>query len=140
MIFTQPKEAIAGFVNARQGCDPTTPWGHFTAIGLVRSNQMVAGVIYNNRDAENVCMHVGAVDGKKWLNKELLFAAFDYPFNELKCARVTACVRSKNKKAKAFVKKLGFKYEGKFRRYYKDDDMLVYGMLKDECRHLEKRP
>ncbi len=93
MIITQPKEAIGGFVNIRQGLPPGTPWGPFNALGLVRNNELVAGVIYNNREGANVCMHIGAVDGAKWLNEEFLFAAFDYPFNELGKRRVTACLR-----------------------------------------------
>lgn len=122
----------------RQGFPPTTSWGNFNALGLVTSGRLVAGVIYNAYEGANVNMHIGAV-GSHWMTPEFLFAAFDYPFNELGKRRITACVRSKNARAIKFVKKLGFEYEGTMRHYYKDDDMLFFGMLRDKCRFLDLR-
>ncbi len=139
MIITQPKELIGAFVNVRQGLDQAAPWGNFNALGLVRGGTLVAGVIYNNFEGTNVCMHIGAVGGAKWLNEEFLHAAFDYPFNELGKRRVTACIRASNRKAIKFVKNLGFEYEGTMKHYYSDDDMVIHGMLRDKCRFLMRK-
>jgi len=140
MIITQPKELIGAFVNVRQGHPPSTSWGNYNALGLVRNGHLVAGVIYNGFDGANVNMHVGAVSGSHWMTKEFLYAAFDYPFNELNRKRISAFIRATNKRTIAFVKKLGFVYEGKLQDFYTDGgDMVVYGLLHDKCRFLQMR-
>lgn len=139
MIITQPKELIGAFVNVRQGFPPETFWGNFNALGLVIDSRLVAGVIYNGYESANVNMHIGAI-GSHWLTPEFLFAAFDYPFNELSKNRASAYIKGSNAKAHKFVRHLGFKYEGKLRRFYKDgDDQIVYGLLREQCRFLEMR-
>jgi RimJ/RimL family protein N-acetyltransferase len=132
MIVSQPKEAIALFVGACLG-KPDTDWGQFTAVGNVRDGALVAGVIYNHYSAANICMHVGGV-GNYWLTPEFLFAAFDYPFNQLKVRRVTGLVPKKNKAARKLDEHLGFKFEGCMSHGLPDDDMLVYGLLREKCR------
>ena len=139
MIVSQPKELIAAFVNMRQGLPHDNPWGNFTAIGLVRADTLVAGLIYNNAANTNICVHIGAVDGHRWGTPEFLFAAFDYPFNQLGMTRLTASVRSKNERMQAIVKKLGFSYEGTLREFYEDDDLKLYGLLKRECKYLMRK-
>ena len=138
MIITQPKELIGAFVNMKQGLPPSLSWGAFTAIGLVRDGHLVCGLVYNGSEVANVNLHIGAVEGSRWMTRELLFAAFDYPFNQLGKRRITACVRGKNKRAERFVKKMGFVYEGTMADYFKDDDLLFYGMLKEDCRFISK--
>ena len=139
MIITQPKELIGAFVNVRQGYNPAASWGEFNALGLVRGGRLVVGVIYNDYSGMNVYMHVGAEDGKRWITPSFLFSAFDYPFNQLGMRRITAKVKAKNSKAIAFIENLGLEYEGTMRHYFKEDDALIYGMLKANCRFLDIR-
>lgn len=139
MIITQPKELIGAYVNVRQGYPPAASWGTFNALGLVRGGRMVAGVIYNDYAGSNVYMHIGAEDGCRWMTQGFLYAAFDYPFNQLELQRVTALVKSKNSRAVSFIEHLGFEPEGKLRHYFKNDDALIFGMLRDRCRFLEMR-
>ncbi len=136
MIISQPKEMIGSFVNVRQGFPPDTSWGNFNALGLVRDGILVAGVIYNCFEGVNVNMHIGAVDGSKWMTADFLHASFDYPFNQLKRRRVSACINSNRKKAVSFVEHLGFEYEGRRKNYYENGDMLLYGMLREKCRFI----
>lgn len=138
-IIAQPKELIAQFVAIRQGKPATEPWGHFTAIGLLRHGALIAGVLYNSFEEKNVCMHVGAIDGAHWLTRSFLFAAFDYPFNQLGMRRVTALVPKKNKAARKFDEHIGFRYEGCLKHYFDRDDMIVYGMLREDCRWIRQK-
>jgi len=139
VIITQPKELIASFVNVQQGYPADVKWGVYTAMGLLRKGHLVAGVIYNCFEGTNANMHIGAVKGAKWLTQDFLFSAFDYPFNQLERRRVSACIRAKNKRAIGFVENLGFQYEGTQRHYYADDDMVMYGLLREQCRFLLKK-
>lgn len=140
MIISQPKELIGAFVNVRQGFPPETSWGNFNALGLVRNGHLVGAVIYNGYEAANVNLHVGAVEGSRWATPEFLYAVFDYPFNQLGKRRISAYIRAKNKKTIAFVKNLGFQYEGMLKHFYPNgDDMAVYGLLRENCRFLSMR-
>lgn len=141
MIISQPKELIGAFVSVRQGCDQTMSWGNFNALGLIRDKSLIAGIVYNNFEAMNAEMHIGAVDGARWMTKAFLFAAFDYPFNQLGLRRVTARVKKKNERANSFVRNIGFTYEGEMRHFFARDDALIYGLLKEDCRflHLERK-
>ena len=138
MIITQPKELIGAFVNVRQGCDPRAPWGSFNALGLITNGQLVAGIVYNNFEGASAEMHVSAIEGSRWMTKEFLFSAFDYPFNQLGLRRVTGRIKKRNKRAAAFVKHLGFKYEGTMRHYFADDDALIFGLLRGDCRFIRR--
>lgn len=106
-------------------------------IGLEQDGELIAGVGYNIYTVAAICMHVAAVPGKRWMTRDFLWRAFAYPFLQLKCNRVTALVRVDNEESKRFVLHLGFKYEGLLRQAANDgQDMIVFGMLRDECRWL----
>lgn len=119
-----------------QGVRTDASWGNFNALGLLRNGRLVCGVIYNSGEGANSNMHIGAIHGSKWLTPEFLFAAFDYPFNQLKKRRATAMIAAKNLAARRFAENLGFVYEGTLPHYYWNDDMICYGMLREHCRFL----
>ncbi|MFZ9326480.1 MAG: GNAT family N-acetyltransferase [Polynucleobacter sp.] len=107
-------------------------------IGLEEDGELIAGVVFNDYTGPGISMHVAAVPGKRWMTREYLWACFAYPFLQLKCNRVTGLVRTDNIVAQKFDEHLGFKREGVLRRACSDGtDMIVYGMLRDECRFLE---
>lgn len=104
-------------------------------IGLEEDGKLIAGVVYENYTGKNITMHVAAVPGKRWLNREFLYRSFAYPFVQLECFRVTGLVKTDNFEAQKFDEHLGFKREGLLRRACEDGtDLILYGMLKEECR------
>lgn len=137
MIITQPREVIAQFVAARQGRQE--PWGNYSALGLVKGNYLVAGVIYNNWSEKNVCAHIAAIEGCRWMTPAFLYAMFDYPFNQCSVNRITALVARKNKRARKFTEHLGFKYEGCLEDFFERDDMICYGLVRARCRFIEPK-
>ena len=136
VIICQPKEEIAAFVAATQG--QNEPWGEYTALGLLRHGALVAGVIYNHFGGAGVCAHIGAIPGGRWMTRGFLHAMFDYPFGQLGKRRITALVSRKNRRARRFAENLGFKYEGTVRHALQTDDLILYGMLREECRFLPR--
>ena len=112
-------------------------FGTATAIGLEEDGTLIAGVVYNLYNGPSICMHVAAEPGKHWLSKDFLFRVFAYPFLQLECNRVTGLVRVDNLKARRFDEHLGFVQEGVIRRGASNGlDMVLYGMLREECRWL----
>lgn len=115
-------------------------FGQCTAIGLEEDGNLIAGVVYNLYNGPSICMHVAAEPGKRWMTRDFLFRAFAYPFIQLGCKRVTGLVRVDNIEARRFDEHLGFVQEGVIRQGATDGtDMILYGMLKEECRWLGVR-
>lgn len=110
----------------------------YTAIGLMNEAGIIlAGVVYENYTNYDVHVHIAAIQGKRWMSKRWLGEVFRYPFEQLKVQRITALVPASNAESEEFTRHLGFKKEGRVREMLGDDDLLVYGMLKRECRFLD---
>ena len=108
------------------------------AIGLEEDGELIAGVVYDNYTKAGINMHIAAEDGRRWLNRDYLFRCFAYPFLQLGCRRVTGLSREDNVTAHKFIEHLGFRREGLIREAYRDGmNVILYGMLKDECRWIK---
>jgi RimJ/RimL family protein N-acetyltransferase len=110
-------------------------WGaDYTTLGLIdESGQTLAAIVYTDYSRYNICMHI-ASEGKNWMTRAFLKAAFEYPFDQIKVDRVTAFVAKSNAASRRFVEHIGFIHEGVMRKAHHKDDLIVYGMLRDECR------
>lgn len=107
------------------------------AIGLADSGALIAGVVYNYYTGASISMHVAATPGSRWMTRDYLYRCFAYPFVQLNCRRVTGLVRVDNLEAQRFDEHLGFQREGVLREAEEDGcDLIVYGMLKKDCRWL----
>lgn len=110
-------------------------WGEwYQAIGLEEDGKLIAGVVYNLYSGADIAMHV-AGEGR-WLRGEFTHAAFGYPFLQLKTRRVSSYTASRNETSIRLQIGLGFEYEGRMRHALPDDDVLIFGLLKEHCRYL----
>ena len=107
----------------------------------VDDNDMYLGTVslkhidYKAKNAEyavSFCYDAQGTGAAKYATEEIL----RYAFCELKLDRVYLNVIPENERANAFYKKMGFKYEGTFRKHIlingKLTDLCWYGMLKEE--------
>ena len=103
-------------------------------IGLDVAGKLTAAVVYELYNEISVNMHIALEPG--WsLSREQIRIAFSYPFGQLGCQRITGTIRTDNFLAQRLAEKLGFVQEGRMRYACKDGtDMIIYGMLRDECR------
>lgn len=103
-------------------------------IGLDVDGKLTAAVVYELYNEISVNMHIALEPG--WnLSRGQIKIAFSYPFEQLECQRITGTIRADNFSAQRLAEKLGFVQEGRMRCACKDGtDMIVYGMLRDECR------
>ena len=128
----QEDEAVAEWVSENLRQRPV--FGKFTAIGMVKNGQPIAGVVYHDHDRKNGDIQLSIASATpKWCSRESLAVFLGYPFQQLKCNRITAICHQRNKPARSFLKKLGFKEEGILRQKYFPRDAVVYGMLKKEA-------
>lgn len=134
IVWDQP-ERVMQFVAARTGEDC---YRDYSAIGLERDGEIIAGVVYCAHSGPNVITHIASDGTRAWLTPAYLGAIFRYPFMQLRCARITAIVRADNADSIRFVVHLGFREEGRMRQAEADGtDLIIFGMLRSECRFIE---
>ncbi len=115
-------------------------FGAAVGFGVERNGELIAGVVYNEWNGVNINQHCAAVHGSNWMSRELLWMAFDYPFNQAKVKRITGLVGEKNMPSRRLNEHLGFVLETRLKDAHPDGDMLVYVLRREQCRWLGKTP
>jgi RimJ/RimL family protein N-acetyltransferase len=135
-ILGDQDEQVAAWVCARV---PMMELGDspYTAIGLLdQRGYLTAGLVYSNFTRGDVHVHI-AILNRRSLTRHFIREGFRYPFVQLGVRRCTVAVAASNVASVRFVKKLGFRQEGRLREWYENGDTaLVFGMLRHECRWL----
>ena len=109
-------------------------FGDCYSFGNVVNNTLIGGCVCSNYTGLSVQMTVA---GKGlWCTHELLNNCFSFAFNGLKCRRITVLVAVSNAKSLKLVNHLGFKEEGLVRMGEGEDDLILLGLLREECRYL----
>ena len=132
-IITEPKDDLGRWLCHRTGGNYS---GEGQYIGLVNNGVLVAVVGYEDYNGKSIRMHVAA-EGKSWLNKEFLWYAFHYPFNELKVTKILGLVDSTNEAALRFDKHLGMIEEAVIKDAAPHGNLHILTMTRDQCRFLK---
>jgi RimJ/RimL family protein N-acetyltransferase len=130
-------EQIAKFVQARIP-NMERGFGMCAAIGVIRRNKLVGGIVYHEYRPELKTIMVSMAGEGFWMTPSVLTSFFAYPFEQLGCNRIWLMTAKRNKRTRRFVEGIGFKLEGCMRRGFLTDDLMIYGVLARECRWLEK--
>lgn len=109
--------------------------GRGTGIGRERDGQLIAGILYEDWNHANVVCHIAGV-GKNWLNRNLLWVMFDYPFRQLGVKRITTTVAQSNTVSQRFTEHLGFTLETRLLDAHPSGDLFIYRMMAADCRWL----
>ena len=105
------------------------------AIGIIKNQKLIAGVVYHNLRDGQIEASIAVTD-KNWANKTILYALFAYPFKQCNCHRILVTVRDNNNKSIKLAKILCFKHEGKLRQMFPPHDAVLLGLLRSECKWL----
>lgn len=99
---------------------------------------LYGGVVFENYTGSggSILIHVAGMH-PTWVNRDMLFITFDYPFNQLGCRYLFGQVAAKNAEARAFNKSLGFEEHITLEGVFPDDDMILVRMKKEDCRFLK---
>lgn len=103
-------------------------------IAKERGGVLQAVVVFDTFSSCDCNMHIASDGSRRWLSRGLLKEAFAYPFIQLGLRRVTAIVPRKNREALLFDGRLGFEVEGVCREALPDDDVVILGLLRRDCR------
>jgi len=106
----------------------------FQALGRENKELALIGVVGYNGFCGKVCSIHVAGDGN-WVSPELLWAAFDYPFNQLGLNHIFGAVAGDNRKAQIFDQHLGFRLLSKIPDGWDTGvDLMIYKMSKKDCK------
>ena len=134
-LITDQPDHIGSWVCARAG-GVYNPAGSY-AMGVAEGGELIAGVLYNNYYPEgSVQMHIAAEPGRRWATRDVLHAALDYPFNQLKVRKIIGIVREDNIAAQRIDEHLGCVLETRIAGACAGGDLLVYTMNREQCRYL----
>jgi hypothetical protein len=133
LIYDQPNRVAQWVFDRLPHSDDATA---YSAIGLEHDGELIVGVLFNSFTRFDIDMTVAAKPGVLWRRKWVV-PMFRYPFVQLGCQRVSARCASLNHKSASVLLHLGFKPEGCLRKALPDDDLLLFGMTREECRWLE---
>lgn len=130
------RRAAAGILLEKAGVQPCAD---MQALVWVNDEQRVEWVVgYTGFVGKTCQMHVVNLVTRRTPRK-LLWAAFDYPFNQLGLQTVLGIVNSKNEQAMKFDRHLGFKELLRLDGQHEDGgDLIVFAMDKDECRWIKE--
>jgi hypothetical protein len=103
----------------------------FQCMGFSRNNELVCVIVAYHASTSNIMLSIAATT-PRWASKENLAAVGQWIYGQLGMQHIsTVCLKS-NKRSRKFTEGVGFRYEGKIRRGGNGEDMIIYGMLKEE--------
>lgn len=130
MRIEQNDDLAASYVHQFLGQDVRgTP---FVGLLIKTDNGGVVGCVVFN-DYANGNIELTGVGRGCWTISVIRNLA-RYVFKRLNCRRVTARTAQSNHEARAALRALGFKREGRVRDWYGHEDAIVYGLLRREQR------
>lgn len=109
-------------------------FGPSVGIGVMSSDGMlVGGVVFSNYQPTFGSIEVAFAGSRRnWLTPRLVSGILAYPFTQLNANRITCLTPKRNRQARQFLEKFGFKREGLIRRGFGNDDCVVSGLLRKE--------
>lgn len=105
----------------------------FRTIAAIEDDCVLGAVVYDGFTPFDCNMHI-AIDDRRCVTRAVLRSVFGYPFEQLGLARVTGLVPASNQAALDFDLRLGFRHEGCKVKGCGDEDEIILGMTKSECR------
>lgn len=129
MIFLRNEDAIvSAYVSGHTGdqyADVIRTLGVLSPEG-----RLVGGFVLTNYSGHGVEMSLA---GKGCVARDAWDMLGTIIFGELGCQRLSVTTRRSNKKVRKLAPKFHFKFEGVSRRFYGNEDGLVFSLLRDEA-------
>lgn len=103
----------------------------YQTLGFSRDNNLVCVIVAYAQTTTNIMLSIAATT-PRWASKENVAAIGQWIYGQLGKKHIsTVCLKS-NKRSRKFTEGVGFRVEGKIRKGGNDEDMIIYGMLKEE--------
>lgn len=132
--FLVPDDRLVYWIAERiPGCDPEAMKALCRCLGVVSNGEIIAAMALGLWDRGNVEI-IFAADTPKWATRDTIRRMMAWPFEQLKCHRVTTRIHAKNERAIRFNEGIGFKREGLIREGWgPGEDAVLLGLLRSEA-------
>lgn len=121
-------DAIVRYIERRLGIVIDRPC---RAFGFASdAGEPLAAVVFNDYNGSNIELTFAA----ERITRAVLRWIANYAFVDAGCRRVTVRAKRRNKPSLRLIMRTGFKFEGVAKRYYSDDDAVIYSMFKEHCK------
>jgi RimJ/RimL family protein N-acetyltransferase len=109
--------------------------GHDSVISREENGELYGGVVYQNYTKHSIFMHFAGFR-PNWANRELIHAAFAYPFVHLGCVKVFGAIPETNKVSTEIAEKLGFVPVALIPDVFAGGGLRILAMARHDCRWL----
>jgi RimJ/RimL family protein N-acetyltransferase len=103
-------------------------------IGKMKGDRLVALAAFDNYNGTDIDVHI-ICDG---MPRDWIRAVCRFVFETCGCRRMTALCDADNFTMEPYLERLGFRYEGRKRHALPASDVLIYGMIQEECKWVAK--
>lgn len=108
---------------------------HAQGIGVLRGDDIVAAVVFENWNGIHCEMSVAADPGSGWLTRNLARVCFHHAFHTLGCVAVSGVVAMSNADSISLATRMGCFPEAIVKFAAHDgSDLVILKMLREECR------
>lgn len=118
------------------------PHLHHCIARYSHDDKLMGGTLYTDYWGGSVGCHFAGFF-PNWINKELLWLGFDYPFNQLKVKKIFGLIPEWNVASRNTGLRLGFKIEHLVDGVFDNPDgvngMYITSMLREDCRWLKMK-
>jgi len=136
IVFNEPADGHAIASLAGTAFNP----GHDVSVCRIRDSVRLGGVIFSHYTGESISIHSGGWD-PYWINRDMLYVTFDYPFNQLGVQRIFGQVPEDNLHAQEFNVKVGFKTVARIEGVFRGPlACMVMCLERADCRFLKVKP
>ena len=121
------------------------PQLHHCIAEYTPSDRLMGGVLFTDWNYGSVLMHFALFEPRGGLGRQLLWLAFQYPFNQLGVKKVFCLVPEWNILSRNVCLRLGFKIEYKVDDVFNnpppiDNGMYIISMKRENCKWLTMKP
>jgi|SRR5579883_235080 len=107
-------------------------FGPCAAIGVVRQGRIAAGAVFHQYRQPAIEITFASLT-PRWASRAAIGGILRYPFVQLECRRVTAITREENEEARAFMRRLGFREEGRHPEALPTGAAISLGLLRADA-------
>lgn len=129
-------ERLAAWASEIIGFEPRAD---FKAVGWQEHGKLRAVTLWDGFSQCDCNIHIASDGTGHWLRRQFLTTSFLHPFVQWDLRRVTGLVPAKNHAALRFDLHLGFVQEGVIRHALPDDDIILLGLLREDCRFIPEK-
>lgn len=126
MKFVEDKDAIRLWLATVHHFEFENP---NDVMAIERDGKIIAAVIFTRWVGPDIHMHFAGSN----LTRRFIRAMWNYAFVQMRCERVTVTIRADNDRSLGLIWRVGFQYEGRLRRKEEHNDLLIFGLLRDEA-------